>query len=124
MPVTRSTATILQSFREKGYVWRRSEDYPTEYLPGDFICTLGHGGGHSGIVVTRAPTKKVEKGVESFTVPKVVELPGPSTQVDLMTYDPASTNDVRLGPWTKAGLPDLKLHYLGRLLLSKLPDRP
>ncbi len=111
-PAVRVTATILQSFREKGYVWRRSEGYPTEYLPGDFICTLDKGVGHSGIVVTRAATT---------TVPSVVELPGPSTQVDLGTYDPASTNDVRLGPWTKAAqVPDLKFHYLGRLLLSKL----
>lgn len=112
MARARSTAVILQAFRAKGYVWRRSEEYPSEYLPGDFICTLGHGGGHSGIVVQRAPTT---------SVPTVVELPGPSTMVDLGTYNPSSTNDVRLGPWTKASLPDLSLHYLGRLLRSKCP---
>ncbi|MCC6125439.1 MAG: hypothetical protein IT426_10780 [Pirellulales bacterium] len=112
MQHARSTAAILQAIRGKGYVWRRSEEYPREYLPGDFICTLGHGGGHSGIVVRRSPTN---------TIPTVVELPGPSTMVDLGTYNPANTNDVRLGSWTKAGLPDLSLHYLGRLLLSKCP---
>jgi hypothetical protein len=35
---------------------------------------------------------------------------------DVLTYDPARTNDVRLGPWTHAGLADLKRHFLGRLL--------
>ena len=88
MPAVRVTATILQSFREKGYVWRRSEGYPTEYLPGDFICTLDKGVGHSGIVVTRAATT---------TVPSVVELPGPSTQVDLGTYERRRTT-YALGP--------------------------
>jgi hypothetical protein len=110
MARARSTAVILRTIRAKGYVWRRSEEYPSEYLPGDFICTLGHGGGHSGIVVRRSPTT---------AVPTVVELPGPSTMVDLGAYDPASTNDVRLGSWTKAGIPNLSLHYLGRLLRSK-----
>jgi hypothetical protein len=112
MPAQRSTARILQIFREKGFVWQKSEGYPSQFLPGDFVCTLGPHGGHSGIVVTGGPTNKV---------PTVIELPGPSTEVDLGTYDPASTNDVRLGPWTKAGLADLKLHFLGRLLLSKMP---
>jgi hypothetical protein len=112
MKAQRSTAMILQVFRENGFVWQKSEGYPSQFLPGDFVCTLGPHGGHSGIVVTGGPTDKV---------PTVIELPGPSTQVDLGTYDPTSTNDVRLGPWTKAGLTDLKVHFLGRLLLSKMP---
>jgi len=111
MPTTRSTATILQKFREVGYVWRRSEGYPPTYLPGDFICTLGHGGGHSGIVVEATSTAHT---------PKVMELPGPSTMVDEGTYDPAQTNDVRVGLWTKRGITDPKVNYLGRLLYSKL----
>jgi len=111
MKAVRSTALILQAFRSKGYVWRRSTGYPAKYVPGDFICTLGHGGGHSGIVVDYAPTS---------TVPKVIELPGPSTQVDLGTYNPASKNDVRQGNWTKSGVTDPTVNYLGRLLVSKL----
>lgn len=53
------SALILESMRSKGYVWRKSEGYPKEFLPGDFICTLGHGGGHSGIVVERGSTRFV-----------------------------------------------------------------
>jgi hypothetical protein len=111
MGPARSTAIILDTFRNRGYVWRKSEGYPPRFVPGDFICTLGHGGGHSGIVVEAGPTS---------AAPKVIELPGPSTQVDLGIYNPTSTNDVRLGTWTKAGLPNDGLHYLGRLLMSKL----
>jgi hypothetical protein len=112
MPETNRVANILEQFRPKGYVWKWSEGYPSEFLPGDLICTLAGGAGHAGIVVTRAPTT-------SSPVPTVVELPGPSTQVDLGTYDPVSRNDVRLGTWTKAGV-DQHHQYLGRLLLSKL----
>jgi hypothetical protein len=112
MPEVNRVATILERFRAKGYVWKWSEGHPSEYLPGDLICTLDGGVGHAGIVVTRAPTT-------SRPVPTVVELPGPSTQVDLGTYNPASTNDVRLGTWTKAGVRNDN-QYLGRLLLSKL----
>ena len=110
MSTVRSTAVILQNFREKGFVWKKSEGFPSEFLPGDFICSLGHGGGHSGIVTTRAATS---------TVPIVFELPGPSTKVDLGTYDPTSSNDVRVGPWTKQGV-DAEFQFLGRLLQSKL----
>ena len=111
MPTTRSTAVLLQKFRDLGYVWRKSDGYPPSYLPGDFICTLGHGGGHSGIVVEATSTQNV---------PKVIELPGPSTMVDEGTYNPAQTNDVRLGLWTKRFLTDGTVNYLGRLLCSKL----
>jgi len=111
MPTSRSTAVILQKFRDLGYVWRKSEGYPPSYLPGDFVCTLGHGGGHSGIVV---------EATAIGNVPKVIELPGPSTMVDEGTYNPAQTNDVRIGPWTKRHLTDPTVNYLGRLLYSKL----
>jgi hypothetical protein len=106
MNPVRSTATILDSMRSKGYVWRKSEGYPKEFLPGDFICTLGHGGGHSGIVVERSSTR---------FVPKVIELPGPSTSVDLGGYDPARTSDIREGSWSK-----VDWTYLARLLITKL----
>lgn len=70
--------------------------------------------GHSGIVVQEASIDQR---------PTVAELPGPSTQVDqLGSYDPASTNDVRLGPWSKYYAVSAELHFLGRLLLSKLPS--
>lgn len=112
MPLTRRTSAILDHVSLKGYVWRRSDSYPKEYVPGDFICTLGHGGGHSGIVVERSRTDQV---------PIVIELPGPSTSIDLQEYDPTRTSDIRRGRWTKAGVRDLRLHYLGRLLYSKCP---
>jgi hypothetical protein len=110
MSKTRSTAQLLQNFRNLGYVWHRSESWPPTYVPGDFICTLEHGSGHSGIVVDASPTTMV---------PRVVELPGPSTQADEGTYDPGRPHDVRLGLWTKRSNPASQ-HYLGRLLLSKL----
>jgi len=115
MPKSRSTAGILDQFSRKGYVWQRSKAYPSEYLPGDFICTLHGGSGHSGVVVRRSSTKSVAI---------VVELPGPSTQVDLGTYNPASTSDLRLGSWTKEEqAPDRSTHYLGRLLHSRFPGK-
>jgi hypothetical protein len=106
MNPVRSTALILQAMRNRGYVWRKSDGYPKEFIPGDFICTLGHGGGHSGIVVERVSTR---------FVPKVIELPGPSTSVDLGGYDPSRTSDIREGSWSKGDWT-----YLGRLLLTKL----
>ncbi|NJO14868.1 MAG: hypothetical protein HC877_03710 [Thioploca sp.] len=84
--VLRSTRSIFDALSHRCYVFRKSQDYPSEYLPGDFICTLDSHGGHSGMVVARGPTRQV---------PQVVELPGPSTMVDLNQYDPTSTNDIR-----------------------------
>lgn len=101
----RSTRRILNEFRDRGTVWRESEGFPAEYLPGDFVCTLGRHGGHSGIVVSRSATG---------SAPTVIELPGPSTQVDAGTYDPASTNDVREGPWSKFGVVSAESQYIGR----------
>lgn len=113
MPALRSTAMILSRMRAKGYVWRKSNGFPSVYLPGDFICTWAPGGGHSGIVV---------RGSATTSVPTVVELPGPSTLVDLGGYDPASTNDIRLGSWTKQNIANAARYtYLGRLLHSKTP---
>ena len=111
MHPVRSTRELLAFFREKHYCWHWSEGHPAKFLPGDFICVLHDYEGHSGIVVQEAPSNQT---------PTVVELPGPSTQLDLGTYDPTSTNDVRLGSWSKGSL-STELHYLGRLLLSKLP---
>jgi hypothetical protein len=117
MPHLRRTHEILDQFRHKGYLWRRSDSYPTKYLPGDFISTWKAGdGGHSGIVMREAPTRG---GSE---IPIVVQLPGPSTQVSDGTYDPASTNDVTFGPWSRwriEGVPR-QHQYLGRILHSRI----
>jgi hypothetical protein len=113
----RSTQHIFDEFKKKGFVWRRSESYPTEYLPGDFICTLEGGEGHSGIIMQREPTRGGDQP------PIVVQLPGPSTQISDGTYDPTSTNDVTVGRWSlwrTTALPR-EVQYLGRLLHSKLP---
>jgi hypothetical protein len=102
----RSTSHIIDEFRRIGRVWHGRSTFPSEYLPGDFVATYSPGhGGHSGIVTTRSPTS---------TAPKVIELPGPSTQADAGTYDPASTNDVKEQFWSKQGV-DAALQYLGRV---------
>jgi hypothetical protein len=89
----------------------------SDHLPGDFISTWKAGdGGHSGIVMSEAPTRG---GSE---IPIVVQLPGPSTQVSDGTYDPASTNDVTMGPWSRwriEGVPR-EHQYLGRILHSRI----
>jgi hypothetical protein len=110
---TRSTAGIMAAFREKGYLFRLSEGFPNAFLPGDFIATYGDGHGHTGIVI--------EASLRKNGWPTVVELPGPSTTVDLNEYNPIQTNDVRKGIWSKSymNIAD-KSHYLGRLLLSKV----
>lgn len=119
MPHQDATGAILRQFRQKGYVWRRSDGYPSEYLPGDFICTWARGGGHSGIVVERTPT---EGGAR---VPIVIELPGPSSQTSDGTYDPASTSDIVRHPWSSFRLVAVPqtMQYLGRLLHSRLRRR-
>jgi hypothetical protein len=116
MHAQRSTWAILAEFRKKGFVWRRSESYATEYLPGDFICTLDGSAGHSGIVVQREPTRGGD------VAPVVIQLPGPSTQISDGTYDPTRTNDVTYGRWSEWRITRLYKdeQYLGRLLLSKL----
>jgi len=117
MSSQRSTQNIWNQFQKRGFVWRRSESYPTEYLPGDFICTLEKGEGHSGIVVQREATRGGD------TAPVVIQLPGPSTQISDGTYDPTSTNDVTRGRWSEWRITRLPkdVQYLGRLLMSKLP---
>ncbi len=101
----RSTARIIRRFRRIGTVWHNRSTFPRKYLPGDFVATYvaGHGG-HSGIVTKRSSTS---------SAPTVIELPGPSTQVDAGTYDPASTNDVKEQTWSKHGVAD-QYQYLGR----------
>lgn len=101
----RSTARIIGRFRRIGTVWHNRSTFPSEYLPGDFVATYAPGhGGHSGIVTTRSSTTNA---------PTVIELPGPSTQADAGTYDPASTNDVKEQTWSKRGVAD-QYQYLGR----------
>jgi hypothetical protein len=115
MQAKRATWAIHAEFQKRGFVWRRSESYPSEYLPGDFICTLEGGEGHSGIVVQREPTRGGD------VAPVVVQLPGPSTQISDGTYDPTRTNDVTIGRWSDWRITRLPkdVQYLGRLLLSK-----
>lgn len=105
----RSTGQIknrFSSFRRRGIgtLWHNPSTFPSEYLPGDFVATYDGHGGHSGIVTTRSSTS---------SAPTVIELPGPSTQVDAGTYDPASTNDVKEQPWSKSGASG-SMQYLGR----------
>ena len=101
----RATSQIIGQFRRIGTVWHGRTTFPSEYLPGDFVATYSAGhGGHSGIVTTGGPTS---------SAPTVIELPGPSTQADAGTYDPASTNDVKEQSWSKQGVADA-LQYLGR----------
>lgn len=101
----RSTGEIISRFRRIGTVWHNRSTFPSEYLPGDFVGTYAAGhGGHSGIVTTRSSTS---------SAPTVIELPGPSTQADAGTYDPASTNDVKEQTWSKHGVGD-QYQYLGR----------
>jgi hypothetical protein len=101
----RATSQIIGQFRRIGTVWHGRSTFPSEYLPGDFVATYSAGhGGHSGVVTTGGPTS---------TAPTVIELPGPSTQADAGTYDPASTNDVKEQSWSKQGVAD-GLQYLGR----------
>ena len=118
MPAQRSTLGIYGQFQHKGFVWQRSQAYPSMYLPGDFICTLDvHAGeGHSGIVVQAGPTRG---GAE---VPIVVQLPGPSTQISDGTYNPESTNDITRGPWSRWRIDSIQreFQYLGRFLHSRL----
>jgi hypothetical protein len=117
MPHYRQTEQILNVFRQTGFVWKRSERYPDQYLPGDFICTLrpGHGG-HSGIVVQPDPTRG------GANAPMVIDLPGPSSQVTDGSYNPASTNDLQLHRWPSFRINDVepKYQFLGRLLHSRL----
>lgn len=110
MAKTRSAQAILDVFRRIGYVWRKSDGYPSQFLPGDYICTSYKGDAHAGIVTVRSNSK---------LVPEVIEMPGPSTLLAEGTYDPSKTNDVRKGPWSKARVPIRESHYLGRLLISK-----
>jgi hypothetical protein len=118
MPHQDSTAAILRQFRRKGYVWRRSESYPSTYLPGDFICTWAPGGGHSAVVVEAGPT---DGGAR---VPMVIELPGPSSQISDRTYNPANTSDVVRHPWSSFRLfTRMESQYLGRLLRTRLGRR-
>ena len=116
MEHVRSTSAILGVFRSKGYVWQRSVSYPTRYLPGDFICTLGAHGGHSAIVVEESLTDG------GRLLPVVVELPGPSTQISDGTYNPASTNDIQRHLWSSFRVVQIAPEYqfLGRLLYSRL----
>jgi hypothetical protein len=114
-----STREILDEFRRLGYVWRRSEGYPTEYLPGDFMCTWAVGGGHSAVIVEAGPT------AGGARAPTVVELPGPSSQISDRTYDPASTCDIVRHEWSGFRLlaVDMEHQYLGRLLHTALHRR-
>jgi len=110
---TQSTEVLIYRFSKVGYVWRRTERYPSSFLPGDLVATLSSHIGHSGIVVEATSTE---------SVPTVFELPGPSTMVDEGKYDPTETNDVRIGPWSKRHLlANAQVNYLGRILHSKLP---
>jgi len=92
----RSTGQLLDWFRRNGHVWQGVQNWPPEYLPGDLVATFSPGhGGHSTIVIEKAPTRDASG---NLVVPIVVEIPGPSTQRSDRTYDPASSSDVRLGP--------------------------
>jgi hypothetical protein len=114
LPKVRSTGQIINWFLASHCLYRRDELYPSTYLPGDFIATFeaAHGG-HSAIVVEAAP---IRNGKGELVQPKVIEMPGPSTQVSDGTYNPASPSDVREGPWSDFRLtsPDA-YQYLGRL---------
>ena len=111
----RATSQIIGRFRRIGTVWHDRTTFPSEYLPGDFVATYSAGhGGHSGIVTTGGPTS---------SAPTVIELPGPSTQADAGTYDPASTNDVKEQPWSKQGVADA-FQYLGRYTGRRGRRRP
>jgi hypothetical protein len=112
----RSTGEILDAFRRIGWVWNKLEHgLPREYLPGDFIATYDGTEGHSGVVVERTPTTNN---------PMVVELPGPSTSIDMHDYDPTQTSDVREERWSKGTAPFRGIRdadrYLGRALTSRL----
>jgi hypothetical protein len=118
MKAKRSTLFILDEFKKKGFVWRRTDGYPTEYLPGDFICTLAGAEGHSGIVMQGGPTKG------GATPPVVMQLPGPSTQMSDGTYSPERTNDVTIGAWSiwRTTRVHTDFQFLGRILRSKIGD--
>ncbi len=111
----RSTYFIRAEFEKKGYVFRRTDGYPKEYLPGDFIHTLDRGEGHSGIVVQREPT------MGGSRPPLVMQLPGPSTQLSDGTYNPESTNDVTIERWSiwRTTKVSQDFQFLGRILQSK-----
>jgi hypothetical protein len=116
MGAQRSTLFIHEEFKKKGYVFRRTDGYPTEYLPGDFIHTLAGAEGHSGIVMQREPTRG------GSHPPLVMQLPGPSTQLSDGTYDPESTNDVTIERWSiwRTTQVHSDFQLLGRILHSKL----
>jgi hypothetical protein len=118
MQRTRSTGRILQVFRRMGYVWCRRDGYPSDYLPGDFICTWAPGGGHSGIVADRGPTNG------GALAPIVIELPGPSSQISDATYDPANRTDMVRHPWSSFRLTAVgeEQQFLGRLLHTRLRE--
>lgn len=110
------------------YVFRRSEDYPEEFLPGDYIATWRAGeGGHSAVVVERAQTNG---GSAAATV---IELPGPSTMTEQEIYRPGGIHtdpgrpagvrgDVVRGPWPhfRRADGDRPFQYLVRLVHSRL----
>jgi hypothetical protein len=87
----------------------------THFIPSYGMALLDELGGHSGIIMRAAPTRGGRE------VPVVVQLPGPSTQVSDGTYDPAATNDVTVGPWSRWRIENVpqQHQYLGRLLHSR-----
>jgi hypothetical protein len=112
-----SVYKILNELGPKAFQWRRSVSYPTQYLPGDFICSYDEKRfeGHAALVVEEGPTDG------GSTPPMILDLPGPSSQISDGTYDPTETNDIEIHKWPKRRL-DLPTdtQYLLRVLHSKL----
>lgn len=107
---SRSVVRILRHFqRDRNcQVWRHGEpNFPSKYLPGDFICTTSGGHGHAGIVIREESTNS---GTQK---PIVVHLPGSTLQIARGQYDPTRTSDIRMERWPDQRWVTSSL-YLGR----------